>query len=126
MRRAALLFAITGFSLLLFRQPVQAATEPGDAARGEAVLKHRCTGCHALDADREGPRLRGVYGRKSASVAGFAYSAALRKSGVVWDDVALDKWLADTDAAIPGNDMGFRLPKEQDRADLIAYLKTAK
>jgi len=117
---------MTAFVMVLSKQTVRAAAEPADALRGEAVFKRRCTGCHALDVDREGPRLRGVYGRKAASVAGFAYSGALKKSGVLWDDVALDRWLTDTDAAVPGNDMGFRLPKEQERADLIAYLKTAK
>lgn len=126
MRRAALVVAVTSFAIVLSRQNVPAATEPGNSTRGEAVFKRRCTGCHALDADREGPRLRGVYGRKAATVAGFAYSAPLKRSGIMWDDIALDKWLTDTDAAIPGNDMGFRLPKEQERADLIAYLKTAK
>ena len=53
----------------------------GDAARGKAVFEKRCTGCHAMDADREGPRLAGVYGRKAGSVPGFTYSAGLKNSG---------------------------------------------
>ncbi len=56
-------------------QEVQPAPEQrGDAAQGKLVFERRCTGCHALDADREGPRLGNVYGRKAGSVAGFQYS----------------------------------------------------
>jgi cytochrome c2 len=46
----------------------------GDAVHGKAVFEKRCTGCHAMDADREGPRLVGVFGRKAGSVPGFTYS----------------------------------------------------
>ena len=97
---------------------------PGDAARGKTVFEHRCTGCHALDSDREGPHLRGVYGRQAGSVPNFDYSAAIKKSGVVWNEANIERWLRDTDAFIPDNNMGFRVPKAQDRADVIAFLKT--
>ena len=53
----------------------------GDAVHGKAVFEKRCTGCHALEADREGPRLAGVYGRKAGSVAGFTYSNRLEEPG---------------------------------------------
>lgn len=96
---------------------------PGDAERGKLVFEKRCTGCHTIDADREGPRLRGVFGRKAGTVPGFTYSAELKASGITWDADSLEKWLADTDAMIPGNQMGFRVPKATERADLIAYLK---
>jgi len=55
--------------------------------------------------------------------AGFAYSAALKKAQVVWDDRSLDRWLADPDAFLPGNDMDFLVAKAQERADLIGYLR---
>jgi cytochrome c len=80
----------------------------GDAQRGKAVFEKRCTGCHAMEADREGPRLAEVYGRKAGSVAGFTYSAALKKAGMIWDDVTLEK---------------FSVPKAAERRDLIAFLK---
>jgi cytochrome c len=100
----------------------QAATE-GDPVRGKALFEKRCTGCHALTEIHEGPRLQGVYGRAAGSVASFAYSAALKKAGIVWDDRSLDKWLADPDAFIAGNDMDFLVSKAQERRDLIGYLK---
>ena len=99
--------------------------QPGDAARGKLVFEHRCTGCHALDADREGPRLRDVYGRKVGNVAGFEYSESLRHSGWIWNTEMLERWLTDPDIAVPGNNMSFATPKAQDRKDLIAFLQQA-
>lgn len=100
--------------------PVAAA---GDPARGRALFEKRCTGCHALTANNQGPQLQGVYGRISGTAAGFAYSAALKKAQVVWDDKSLDKWLTDPDAFLPGNDMDFLVSKPQERQDLIGYLR---
>lgn len=95
----------------------------GDPTRGKALFEKRCTGCHALIQNKEGPALQSVYGRTSGTAAGFAYSAALKKSAIVWDDNPLNKWLADPDAFIPGNDMDFQISKPQDRQDLISYLR---
>jgi len=100
----------------------QLASE-GDPARGKALFEKRCTGCHALTQNHEGPALQGVYGRTSGTAAGFAYSAALKKASIVWDDKMLDKWLADPDAFIAGNDMDFLVSKPQERQDLISYLR---
>jgi cytochrome c len=95
----------------------------GDPVHGQAVFNKRCTGCHALDADREGPRLSGVYGRKAGSIAGFAYSIGLKNSAMTWTDVTLEKWLSDPDMMIPDNNMSFSVPKAEERRDLIAFLK---
>jgi cytochrome c len=97
----------------------------GDPARGRDLFGRRCTGCHALDADREGPRLRGVYGRRAGTVPDFGYSSALRNSGVTWSDATLERWLSDTDALVPGNAMEFFVPLARERSDLIAFLKVA-
>ncbi len=91
--------------------------------RGKEVFVRRCSGCHAADIDKEGPRLRGVYGRKSAGVPGFAYSEALKKSSLRWDDQTLDRWLTDPDALVPDTDMAFRVASEEERKAIIAYLK---
>jgi cytochrome c len=100
----------------------QVLTE-GDALRGKDVFEKRCTGCHAMEQDREGPRLRGVFGRTSGTVAGFDYSPALKKAQVVWNDNTLERWLADPDALVPGNNMEFHVAKPQERRDLIRFLK---
>src|ERR1700752_832356 len=52
----------------------------GDATRGRQVFEGRCTGCHSLDQDKEGPRLRGVFGRTAGSVPTFGYSDAMKSS----------------------------------------------
>jgi cytochrome c len=95
----------------------------GDAARGKAVFEKRCTGCHAMEADREGPRLAGVYGRRAGSVAGFAYSPGLKDSGITWTDATLERWLSDPDLVVKDNNMSIGVPKAEERRDLIAYLK---
>ncbi len=98
----------------------------GDPVRGKAVFEKRCTGCHTLTSDREGPRLQGVFGRRTASIPGFPYSAALRQTQIVWNEQTLDRWLADPDSFIPNSNMDFRVPKRQERKDLIAYLSTLR
>jgi cytochrome c len=95
----------------------------GDAVRGKAVFEKRCTGCHAVGPNREGPRLAGVFGRKAGSVPGFTYSAGLKSLGLTWNDATLEKWLTDPDAMVPDNNMSFRVVKAEERRDLIAYLK---
>ncbi|MGA2848802.1 MAG: heme-binding domain-containing protein [Terracidiphilus sp.] len=95
----------------------------GDPVHGHAVFNKRCTGCHAMDVDREGPRLSGVYGRKAGSVTGFAYSKGLKNSGITWTDSTLEKWLSDPDQMYPDNNMSFSVPRAEERRDLVAFLK---
>jgi cytochrome c len=103
-------------------QPSQAAGQGGQD--GKSLFEKRCSGCHALDADHEGPRLRGVFGRPAGKVKTFKYSEALQKAKITWDEVELDKWLTDTESVVPDNDMGFRVPKQEERAAIISYLKS--
>jgi cytochrome c len=95
----------------------------GDAERGKDLFERRCTGCHSLDQDKEGPHLRGVYGRKAGTVPTFTYSDAVKSAQITWSDKTLEKWLTDTESVIPGNDMTFRVPKPEERADIIQFLK---
>jgi cytochrome c len=103
-----------------------AARAGGDAQRGESLSEARCGGCHSVDADRVGPRHAGVVGRRAGSVPGFAYSEALRRSGITWDAAMLDRWLTDPEALVPGQGMGYRLDDPQERADVVAYLATLR
>lgn len=75
-----------------------------------------------LDADRVGPRHRGVVGRKAGGVPGFAYSPALQAATLVWSADNLDQWLADPQAVIPGQRMNVVTRDAKIRADIIAYL----
>lgn len=105
-----------------------AASAAGDAERGARVFR-ACAACHALEPDRHmtGPSLAGVWGKKAGDAATYRrYSDALKKSGVVWNEHALDAWLRDPQKLVPGNTMQFPgLPDEAARADLIAFLKAA-
>lgn len=97
--------------------------EKGDAIAGRIAFEKRCTGCHALDHEKAGPRLAAVVGRKAGAVSAFPYSDAVRKSGAVWTEATLDQWLSTPEIVIPDNDMTFRLDNPVERANIIAFLK---
>jgi len=101
------------------------AAQAGDAERGRELYEARCTGCHSIEANRVGPMHRGLFGRKAGAVVDFAYSPALKASIIVWDEGTLDRWLAGPQKMIPGQRMNFSVDAPQDRADIIAYLKSA-
>jgi len=98
-----------------------ARTQP--ATRGEELFGHRCTGCHSLDRDKEGPRLGGVYGRVSGSVPSFHYSDALKNAHIAWDAESLQKWLTDPESLVPNNDMAFHVESAAERSEIVAYLR---
>lgn len=98
----------------------------GDPVHGQELYESRCIACHSPDANRVGPKHRGVVGRVSGTVPDYTYSKALKAAQVTWDDRSLDQWLANPQAFIPGQKMNFRVNDATDRADLIAYLKTLR
>jgi cytochrome c len=111
-------------SVFLIPHPVGAASSAsGNAANGKALFEKRCTGCHSLDNNKEGPRLRGVYGRKAGSVPDFSYSDQMKAANFTWDEVSLDKWLTNPDSVVPDNDMAFHVANPQERADIIQFLR---
>lgn len=121
-------FAFFVLVLILFSMPgpVQASSgTTGDPVRGKDLFEKRCGGCHSLETDKEGPRLRGVYGRKAGSVPSFKYSDALKSANFAWDATYLDRWLTNTESVIPDNDMDFHVPKADERADIIAFLRAS-
>jgi cytochrome c len=101
------------------------ALADGDAANGEKVFR-RCQACHVINAEtnRLGPHLVGVYGREAGTVEGYTYSSGLAAAGFVWDEETLDPWLADPKKVIPNTKMVLKLSKPEERADVIAYLKS--
>lgn len=72
-----------------------------------------------------GPSLAGVWGRRAGAAMGFGrYSDALEKSGIIWDKKALDAWLQNPAAMVPGNTMSFAgIADAGMRDDLVAYLR---
>jgi cytochrome c len=100
----------------------------GNKEKGKRLF-NRCRACHNLTAaprTRVGPNLDNIFGRKSGTAEGFRYSKALLESDFTWTEQKLDEWLTQPRAFLPGNKMAFAgLRKEQDRKDLIAYLREA-
>ncbi len=112
------MFGVIGFSTASYAQ---------DAENGAKVFK-KCMACHAIDEKNKiGPSLKGIVGRKAASVEGFKYSDAMLAKGaegVVWDEATLAAYLPDPKAWVPGTKMVFPgLKKPEEVTDLIAYLK---
>jgi cytochrome c len=104
---------------------VGAAGQPS-ADVGKQVFEKRCSGCHDVNRAKEGPPLGGVVGRKAGSVAGFEYSAALKASGITWDETKLERWLAAPEMLIPDTDMSFQVASPEERVALVMYLKSLK
>jgi cytochrome c len=93
------------------------AQTPGK--HGKELFDKRCGGCHALDRDKEGPRLGGVYGRAAGAVASFQYSGPLQKSKITWTDETLDKWLTDPEKMVPDSDMAFHVDSADERREIL-------
>lgn len=95
----------------------------GDPVRGAQIFNANCGACHSLDANRVGPALRGVYGRKAGTGQGYGYSPALRSAAIRWNTQSLDRWLLDPDTVVPGTRMRFRVVDPNRRSHVIAFLR---
>ena len=119
------------FSLLLL--PLSLAVLQGcapsgtDAATGERLFK-QCASCHQLGVNARagfGPQLNGLFGRHAGSTPDFAYSDAMKGSGVVWDERTLAAFLHDPEKRVPGTKMRFwGIGDENEIKALLAYLRT--
>jgi len=88
----------------------------------------KCQACHSIEkgVNKVGPSLHGIVGTKAGDVPGYNFTDAMKNSGLTWDEATLDKYLTSPRKTVPGTRMVFPgLPKEQDRQDVIAYLKQA-
>lgn len=107
--------------------PIEQLFATASVEKGASAAK-KCAACHNFQEGagaKVGPDLYGIVGRPVASVAGFAYSAAMKAKGGDWTPQALNTFLTNPKAAVPGTAMAFAgIPKEAERADLIAYLNS--
>jgi cytochrome c len=105
------------------------AIPPGNVENGEKLFKARCAQCHTANKggpSKQGPNLYGLFGRKSGTVAGYAYTSANKDAGIIWQEQTLFDYLENPKKYIPKTKMafpGFKSP--QDRADVISYLNVA-
>lgn len=104
------------------------AASPALAATGEQLFGDDCGSCHTTGAAStpDAPTLKGVVGRKIASLPDFQYSAGLKAKPGAWDDAALDAFIAAPQTFAPGTQMYGGAADPNDRKAIIAYLKTVK
>ena len=116
---------VTGLAAISVAQAQEALPE-GHADAGAVVFK-KCMACHRIGPDAKnsvGPVLNGVVGRPAGTYPDYSYSTANKTSGITWDEATLAKYLPNPQAFVPGTKMTFAgLPKPQDVADVIAYLR---
>ena len=114
---------LLGISLLCFA-PGQVRAQ--DVAAGEKVFA-QCRACHQVGEAAKngiGPHLNDMFGRQAGSIEGYAYSPALKNSGLIWDEATFTDYTRDAKAKVPGTKMVYAgLKDEQRMKDLIAYLK---
>ena len=117
---------VAAYSALFVLSP--AFGDDGDAGRGQRVFG-ACAPCHSLEPDKNmtGPSLAGLWSRQAGTLKSFErYSDALKSSGIIWEDAALNAWITDPQKFISDNDMTFRGIKDaRQRTDLLAFLKEA-
>ena len=108
--------------------PIGPKLKDANVQHGEALFKQQCFTCHTVDkggANKIGPNQWNLVGRKKASHEGFSYSSALQAKGGEWTYEDINHMIFKPQAFVRGTKMAFAgLAKEQDRADVIAYLRT--
>ena len=100
----------------------------GHPAEGQTLFNNACRTCHTVKEgdNRLGPNLHGIVGRKVGSLPNYGYSSAMTAGAdLVWDQAMLDRFIANPDAVVPGNNMKpySGLASAEDRAKIIAYLQ---
>lgn len=112
--------------MLAYAAPARAA----DDKDGEAVFNNACRTCHSTkpDDNRLGPTLHGIVGKAAGSTAGFNYSGSMKNAGLTWDEATLDKFIANPDAVVQGNNMKpfTGISDEAQRKAIIGFLASRR
>lgn len=108
--------------------PIEPMLAKANVQEGEKLYKKLCTSCHTDEKggpNKVGPNLWDIVGRKKGGHEGFSYSSGMQSKGGEWTYADLNEWLFKPSAFVKGTKMAFAgLPKDQERADVIAYLRT--
>lgn len=116
------------FAFAILLPHVTAAQQTVDG--GQEAFNNHCRTCHVSKPgeNRLGPSLAGVVGRKAGTSQNYAYSDAMKNSGLTWDEASLDKFIADPDALVQSNKMKpFNgVSDAAERAKIISFLKKAQ
>jgi cytochrome c len=120
--------AFSALSLLASLAPVSAAQE--ESEEGKVAYNNACRTCHSFKAgdNRLGPSLHGIVGRKAGSMEGFAFSSAMKSSGITWDASNLDQFIENPEKVVHGNGMKpfGGIADAGERKKIIDYLGTLK
>ena len=102
--------------------------DDGVAKKGAALFKAKCAACHSCiegGPTKQGPNLWNIMGKDAAKSAGFKFTKNLKGAEIKWDNESMFAWLENPKVMVKGTSMAFPgFKKEQDRADVIAYLNT--
>ena len=102
------------------------APQGTDGVSGQQAFNNACRTCHIVREgdNRLGPNLHGIVGRKAGSLPDYAFSSAMKEAGFVWDAEKLDRFIANPDEVVPGNNMKpyGGLSSSEERKKIIAFL----
>jgi cytochrome c len=126
--RVVLLSGIVHLVLSTLSASEELVSHNADVTSGRLVFNNVCRTCHSIREgdNRLGPHMRGIIGRKAGSLPNYSYSSAMRGANFVWDEENLDRFIANPDETVPGNNMKpyGGLASAESRGKLIAFLKT--
>jgi cytochrome c len=128
--QVAVLSGIAYLVLSTFSASEELVSKNADVTSGQLIFNNICRMCHSIREgdNRLGPHMRGIIGRKAGSLQNYAYSSTMRDANFVWDEENLDRFIANPDETVPGNNMKpyGGLASAESRGKLIAFLKTLK
>ena len=118
---------LSAIALMLASLPaLSQAPQRAEDASGQQAFNNACRTCHMVKEgdNRLGPNLHRVVGRKAGSLPDYAFSSAMKEAGFVWDEEKLERFIANPDELVPGNNMKpySGLASRDDRTKIIAFL----
>ena len=127
LERMFLISALTGMAYMLsLPSALSQAAQGTEGVSGQQAFNNACRTCHMVREgdNRLGPNLYRVVGRKAGSLPDYAFSSAMKEADFVWDEQKLDRFIANPDEVVPGNNMKpfGGLPSSDDRKKIIAFL----
>jgi cytochrome c len=126
--RILLVGASSGMTFVLSSPP--ALSQAAEDSSRQLAFNNACRTCHVLREgdNRLGPNLHKIIGRKAGSLPDYAFSSAMKEAGFIWDEEKLDRFMANPDEVVPGNNMRpyGGLSSGEDRKKIIAFLAQAR